>query len=140
VNDRLRQRKRESPDLDVRAFRCGRCETDYGIVSATVAVCVTPPPVPVIVMVREPVAALRLTVMVIVEVPAPVIDAGLKLTVTLDPVTVPESLMAELKPPLTAVVMVTFPVPDGETEIDVGDAVIAKLGVTPTTVSVTVVV
>jgi hypothetical protein len=113
---------------------------DYGIVSATVAVCVTPPPVPVIVMVREPAAALRLTVMVMVEVPAPVIDVGLKLSVTLDPVTEPDRLMAELKPPLTAVVTVTFPVPEGETEIGVGDALMVKLAVVPVTVSETVVV
>ena len=92
------------------------------------------------VMVREPVAARRLTVMVMVEVPAPVIDVGLKLTVTLEPVTVPDRAMAELNPPLTAVVMVTFPVPEGETEIDAGDALMVKLGVAPATVSVTVVV
>jgi hypothetical protein len=110
------------------------------MVSATVAVCVTPPPVPVIVIVREPAAALRLTVMVMVEVPAPVIDVGLKLRVTLDPVTEPDSLMAELKPPLTAVVIVTFPVFEGETEIEVGDALMVKLGVAPGTVSETVVV
>jgi hypothetical protein len=110
------------------------------MVSATVAVCVTPPPVPVIVMVREPVVALRLTVMVIVEVPAPVIDVGLKLTVTREPVTVPDRLTAELKPPLTAVVIVTFPLPEGETEIVVGDALMVKLGDAPITVSETVVV
>ncbi len=110
------------------------------MVRATVAVWVTPPPVPVMVMVREPVAALRLTVMVMVEVPAPVIDVGLKPTVTLEPVTVPDRAMAELNPPLTAVVMVTFPVPEGETEIEVGDALMVKLGVAPTTVSETVVV
>jgi hypothetical protein len=78
--------------------------------------------------------------MVIVDVPAPVIDVGLKLRVTLDPVTEPDSFMAELKPPLTAVVTVTFPVPEGETEIEVGDALIVKFGVAPTTVSETVVV
>ena len=102
----------------------------------------TPPPVPVIVMVRVPVAALRLTVMVIVEVPAPgaAIDAGLKLSVTLEPVTVPDRLTAELKPPLTAVLIVTVPVLEGETEIDVGDALRVKVGVAPGMVSVTVVV
>ena len=110
------------------------------MVRATVAVCVTPPPVPVMVMVREPVVALRLTVMVMVEVPAPVIDVGLKATVTLEPVTVPDRAMAELNPPLTAVVMVTFPVPDGDTEMEVGEAVMVKLGVAPGMVSVTVVV
>ena len=89
-----------------------------------------------------PVAALRLTVMVMVDVPLPgaAMDVGLKATVTLDPVTVPDRLIAELNPPLTAVVMVTFPLPEGETEIEVGDAVIVKAGVAPMTVSETVVV
>lgn len=102
----------------------------------------TPPPVPVMVMVRVPAAALRLTVMVMVDVPAPgaAMDVGLKLRVTLEPVTVPDRLTFELKPPLTAVVMVTFPLLEGETEIVVGDALRVKVGVAPGMVSVTVVV
>lgn len=90
-------------------FVVGALEPGYGMVNFTVACCVMPPPVPVIVIVRVPAAALRLTVMVRVDVPAPLIDVGLKPSVTLEPVTVPDRLMAELKPPLTAVVMVTFP-------------------------------
>jgi hypothetical protein len=117
-------------------------ESGYGMVNVTVAVFVSPPPLPVMVIVRVPVAALLFTVMVMVDVPAPgaAMDVGLKLRVTLEPVTVPDRLTAELKPPLTAVVMVTFPVPEGETEIAVGDALRVKLGVAPGMVSVTVVV
>lgn len=120
----------------------GAVEPGYGIVNVTVACWVMPPPVPVTVMVRVPAAALRFTVMVMVDVPAPgaAMDVGLKLRVTREPVTVPDRLTAELKPPLTAVVMVTFPLLEGETEIDVGDALRVKLGVAPGMVSVTVVV
>ena len=67
-------------------------------------------------------------------------DVGLKLSVTLEPVTVPDRLTAELKPPVTAVETVTLPVAPGETERDVGDALRVKLGVAPGMVSVTVVV
>src|SRR5579863_2456604 len=91
-------------------------------------------------MVREPVAALRLTVMVMVEVPAPVMDVGLKLTETLEPVTEPDRPIAELKPPLTVVVMVTLPVVPRVTLRDVGLALRVKLGFAPGMVSETVVV
>ena len=49
------------------------------------------------------------TVIVMVEVPAPVIEVGLKLTVT--PVGWPlaDKEMAELKPPVTVLVMVEVP-------------------------------
>lgn len=110
------------------------------MVRLTVVVCVIPPPVPVTVMVLEPAAALRLTVTVIVEVPAPFIDVGLKPTVTRDPVTVPDRLMDELKPPLTVVVMVTLPDLPGDTVRDVGEAEIVKLVLVFVTVRLTVVV
>ena len=115
-------------------------ETDYGMVNATVAVCVIPPPVPVMVMVREPVAALRLTVMVMVEDPVPVMDVGLKLTVTREPLTVPLRLTGELNPPLTVLVMVTFPVLPGETLRDDGDVAKLKPELVLVTVTFTVVV
>lgn len=116
------------------------CDGTHLTVRPTVAVCVIPPPFPVIVIVLEPVAAFRFTVIVIVEVPAPVIDDGLKLTETRDPLTEPVRAMDELKPPLTVVVMVTFPVLLRFTVKEVGDALIPKPGVTPEIVSVTVVV
>lgn len=51
-------------------------------VRETVAVCVVPPPVPVMVIVYVPVGVVGATAMVIVESPAPEMDAGLKVTVT----------------------------------------------------------
>src|SRR6201986_4469845 len=92
------------------------------------------------VMVREPVVAFRLTVMVMIEVPAPVIDVGLKLTVTFVPVTEPDSAIEELKPPLTVVVIVTLPLLFLETAMEVGEAAMVKFGVAPVMVSETVVV
>ena len=54
----------------------------FRTVRETVAVCVMLPPVPVTVIVYVPVAAVRATFMVMVEVPASSMDAGLKVTVT----------------------------------------------------------
>src|ERR1035437_747262 len=51
-------------------------------VRETVAVCVVLPPVPVTVIVYEPGATVEATAMVMVEVPEPPTDMGLKLTVT----------------------------------------------------------
>ena len=51
-------------------------------VRETVAVCVVPRPVPVTVIVYEPGATVEATAMVMVEVPEPPTDMGLKLTVT----------------------------------------------------------
>lgn len=93
-----------------------------------------------IVIVKFPVAALRLGLMVMVDVPAPVIDVGLKLTLVPFPIPEAERLIEELKPPTTVVVTVTVPVLFLATVIDVGDALIEKLAATPVTVSVTVVV
>lgn len=70
----------------------------------------------------DPVFALRFTVMVIVEVPAPVIEVGLKLTEILDATPEAESEIVPLNPPVTAVVIV--PVLEVPLEIvnDEGDA------------------
>ena len=98
------------------------------------------PLVPVTVMVRVPVVARRLTVMVMVDEPVPVIDVGLKPIVTLLPCPDADSETAELKPPLTVLVIVTVPEVLRRTVIDVGAALIEKPAVVLVTVSVTVVV
>lgn len=79
-----------------------------------------------------------MTVMVRVDVPLPVMDVGLKPRVTLEPVTVPERLTAELKPPETAEVTVTLPVDPRVTASEVGDALRAKPAVVLVTLTVTV--
>jgi hypothetical protein len=78
--------------------------------------------------------------MVMVEVPAPGagIVPGLKLTVVPVGAPVADRLIALLKPPLTAVVMVDVPWLPRARVSDAGEAEIVKLG--PVTVSVTVVV
>jgi len=98
------------------------------------------PLVPVMVTVRLPVVARRATVIVMVDEPAPVIDAGLKLTVTLLPSPDADSPIAELKPPVTAVVTVTLPELLLAMLIDAGDALIEKPAFGLVTVSDTVVV
>ncbi|HUC30029.1 MAG TPA: hypothetical protein VMR80_10615 [Candidatus Acidoferrum sp.] len=108
----------------------------------TVVVWVTPPPVPVIVIVRVPVDALLPTVTVIVDVPEPgaAIELGLKLTVTRDPWPLADKPIAELKPPEIVVVIVDLPELPRATLSDVGEALMAKFGFVPVTVSETVVV
>lgn len=68
------------------------------------------------------------TVIVIVEVPAPVIEVGLKPTVT--PVGWPVAIkaMAELNPPVTVLVMVEVPWLPCATETDEGEAERLKPG------------
>lgn len=80
--------------------------------------------------------------MLIVDVPDPgaAIELGLKLMVTLLPPPDADKLIAELKPPEIAVVIVELPVFPGDTLSDVGDALIVKLAFVPVTVNVTVVV
>ena len=102
--------------------------------------CDVVPPVPVTVRVRVPVVARRLTVMVKVEDPAPVIDVGLKLVVTRLPCPVADSEIADLKPPVTAVLTVTCPDDPRVTVIDVGEAPIENPALVLVTVSVTLVV
>lgn len=106
----------------------------------TVAVCVVLPLLPEIVTVWLPTDALLPTVIFIVEVPAPVIEVGLKEIVFWLPCPEAESAIAELKPPVTVVVIVTVPEPLLTMLSDVGDALIAKPAVVPVTVRFTVVV
>jgi hypothetical protein len=77
-----------------------------------------------------------------VEEPAPGAGMvlGLKLTVTLLGWPVADKAMAELKPPEIVVVIVEWPELPGLTVIDVGDALMVKLGAVPVTVRETVVV
>ena len=102
--------------------------------------CVVLPLLPEMVMVRVPVVARLLAVTVMVEVPAPVIELGEKLTVVPLPCPLAVNATAELKPPVAAVVIVDVPELDLFTVSAVGDALIVKPGVMPVTVSVTIVV
>lgn len=98
------------------------------------------PLLPEMVIVRVPVVALRLGKIVMVDVPAPVIEVGLKLIVV--PLAWPEAdnEIAEAKPPVTEEVMVTLPELLRATVMAVGEALIEKLAAVPVTVSETVVV
>jgi hypothetical protein len=112
-------------------------------VKVTVVVCVIPPPVAVMVIVRFPVEALRPTLTVIVDVPDPgeAMELGLKVTVCELPCPEAESVIAELKLPEIAVVMVEVPEPLRATVIAAGEAETLKPAVTPeVTVRDTVVV
>jgi len=97
---------------------------------------------PVMVIVRAPVRERLPTLTVIVDVPEPgaAIELGLKVTVLPLPCPVADNVIAELKPPEIFVVIVDVPELPRATLIDVGDALIVKLGLVPVTVSVTVVV
>lgn len=107
----------------------------------TVVVCVTPPPVPVMVMVWLPILEFRPTLTVMVDVPEPgaAMELGVKVTLCALPCPEADKLIAELKPPETAVVMVDVPELLLATLIDVGDALMVKFGVVPVTVRDTVV-
>lgn len=69
-----------------------------------------------------PDAAVDATVSVKVEVPAPVIEVGLKATVTPDGWPLADNAIAESNPPVTALVMVLVPELPCTTETDEGDA------------------
>lgn len=69
------------------------------------------------------------TVMVMVEVPAPVIEVGLKPTVTPVGWPVADNVMAELKPSVTVLVMVEVPELPCATETEAGEADRVKPGV-----------
>lgn len=88
----------------------------------TVVVSVVVPDVPVMVIGYVPVAADALTVKVSVEVPVPVIDAGLKLAVTPAGSVEYESATAASNPPVTVLVMTDDPVPPCTTETALGEA------------------
>ena len=95
---------------------------------------------PVIVMVCVPVVARRETVMRIVEVPAPVMELGLKVMVTPEGWPEADKETAESKPPVTVEVMVTEPELLRLMLMEEGDALIEKPAVVEVTVSETVVV
>jgi len=86
-----------------------------------------------------PVTVDEATAIVMVEVPAPVIEVGLKLTVTPAGWPVADKVMAELKPPVTVLLMVEPPELPCATETEAGAAPMEKLG-GPVTVRETVVV
>lgn len=79
-------------------------------------------------MLYVPVTVDEATVKVIVDVPAPVIEVGLKPTVT--PVGWPlaDKETAEEKPPVTALVIVDVPEPPCTTETEAGEAERLKPG------------
>src|SRR5579859_1544670 len=101
------------------------------MVSETVMVCVTPPPVAVMVTVDVPVVAVLLAVNVRVELPLPgaAIEAGLTLAVTPAGRLEADSETAELKPPLTVVETVVLPEAPCVTERLAGEALTVKFGV-----------
>ena len=105
-----------------------------------VAVWVTPPPVAVIVTVALPVVAVLLAERVRVEVPLPgaAIDVGLKLAVTPEGNPEAESETAELRPPLTLVVIVLVPELPSVIERLVGEALRLKSGCTTVSAMVAV--
>jgi hypothetical protein len=75
-----------------------------------------------------------------VELPAPVIELGLKLTVRPLPPPEADREIAELKPPVTVEVMVELPELFRTMVIDVGDALTEKPAAVPVTFRETVVV
>src|ERR1700690_2103220 len=77
-----------------------------------------------------PVATVEATAMVMVDVPEPgaAMEDGLKVTVTPDGWPLALRLIAELKPPATAVVMVEVPLLPCTTDTEDGEAVMLKLG------------
>jgi hypothetical protein len=93
-------------------------------VSETVVLCVRPPPVPVIVMVYVPAEVVEATLKVAVELPDPgaAIEDGLKLTVT--PLGAPDavSVTTESNPFDTVLVIVDAPLLPAATESEVGEA------------------
>jgi hypothetical protein len=80
----------------------------------------------VTVTVLVPVAALLPIVIFIVEVPAPVMEVGVKVIVLAEPSPVADNVMAESKPPVTVEVMVTEPEALRSMVIDVGEALMLK--------------
>src|SRR6202167_1970307 len=93
-------------------------------VRATVVVCVLPPPVPLMVIVNVFSAAVVPTLTVIVDIPEPGAPMGLGLNVTFcaPPAPVADNVIAELKLPSAAVVIVAVPDAPRATVIAVGDA------------------
>ena len=100
------------------------------IVSETVVLWETPPPLALIVIVDVPATAVLLALKVRVELPEPgaAIDVGLNAAVTPAGSPLAESDTAELKPPETVVEIVLVPVLPSATERLAGDALMAKFG------------
>ena len=96
------------------------------MVSVTVVVCVTPPPVAVTVMGWLPAGAFAGTATVMVEVPEPGAGIGLGLKVT--NLRLEDKVIAESNPPDTVVVRVVVPELPAAAEIVLGEAVIVKVG------------
>jgi hypothetical protein len=97
--------------------------------SETLAVSVVLPEVPVTVILYVPVAVDEAAVSVRTEVPAPVIEVGLKPTVTPVGWPVAVRITAESKPPVTALVMVVVPELPCVTETELGEEERLKPGV-----------
>jgi len=99
-------------------------------VRVTVAARAMLSPVPVTVIGYVPVAVVEATAMVMIEVPEPGAAMGLvpKLTVTPVGWPVADRVIAELKPPETAVVIVEVPLLPCTTETEVGEAEMVKFG------------
>lgn len=107
----------------------------------TVVLFVLPPPVPVTVIVYVPELVWREFVETcIVDVPAPEIDDGLKLTVTPEGRPLADKEIGELKPPDTALLMVVRPLWPGNNSIVAGEGERVKFPpAAPVTVNETVV-
>jgi len=97
-------------------------------VSMTVVVSVVLPDVPLTVMLYVPGTVDEATVTVIVELPAPVMEPGLNPTVTPLGWPAADKEIAELKPPVTVLVMVELPELPCATEIEAGEAERLKPG------------
>lgn len=97
-------------------------------VSETVVVAVVLPEVPVTLIAYVPTAVDEPTVIVMVELPAPEIEVGLKLTVTPDGWPVAEKAMTPLKPPVTVLVIVEVPACPCTTVTEAGEAERLKPG------------
>ena len=91
-------------------------------VSDTEVVSTVLPDVPVTVIAYVPVAVVEATLMFMVEVPAPVMEPGLKVTVTPLGCPLADSEMVPLKPPVTVLVMVELPELPCTTVTELGEA------------------
>jgi len=94
----------------------------------TVVVDVLPPDVPVIVMEYVPGVVLDATLKVALDVPAPVMELGLKDTVTPEGWPEAVSVIAESNPPETVLVIVELPELPSSTVTAAGEAESVKLG------------
>lgn len=97
-------------------------------VSETVAVFMRLPDVPVTVILYVPFAVEEATIIFMMEVPAPTIEVGLKLTVTPAGWPVADKEIVELKPLVTVVVIVEVSEFPFVTDTEVGDTETSKPG------------